>query len=229
MRSESSTPPGSRSTVAPSSRARPAISVVLPAPSRPSTVISIALECDNAGRAAPSTRRRHGDRAPTAPSRDAHARAVASVRAPPRISGRARARRPSPRPRGARRRARGPARARLPAARARGRGKREAARAFAGELLARGAKDPDERATRAQHGSPSRPDVGHAERRARDAAARRRRGGRRGRRAHAVRGRAPRLRARARGHDERRGRQRAAQDARGAAGLRRPAAAHRPA
>ena len=40
IRSDSSTPPGSRSTVAPSSRARPAISVVLPAPSRPSTVIS---------------------------------------------------------------------------------------------------------------------------------------------------------------------------------------------
>ena len=39
----------------------------------------------------------------------------------------------------------------------------------------------------------------------------------------------PRVRARARRHDERRGRQRAAQDARGAGGLRRPAAADRPA
>ena len=49
---------------------------------------------------------------------------------------------------------------------------------------------------------------------------RRRRARRRRRRPHAVRGRLPRVRHRARRHDERPGRQRAAQDARGAARLR---------
>ena len=54
------------------------------------------------------------------------------------------------------------------------------------------------RARASQHGRPSRPDLGRAERRARDAAARRRRGGRLRRRPHAVRGAAPGLRPRAR-------------------------------
>ena len=144
-----------------------------------------------------------------------------------------RARRPrtaSPRRRGARRRAgaRPRARARLPAARPGGTGKRAAARAFAAELLSRGARDPANARARVEHGS--HPDLtwvapsGAHEMLRRDvdeavvaAAA-----------AHAVRGALARVRARARGHDERRDGQLAAQDARGAAALRRAAAAHRP-
>ena len=44
--SESLTPPGSRSTVASSCSVRPEMSVVLPAPSRPSTVMSTPMKCD---------------------------------------------------------------------------------------------------------------------------------------------------------------------------------------
>ena len=136
---------------------------------------------------------------------------------------------PSPRPRRPRRRAQGqPAHAYLlhgPA----GAGKREVAREFAGELLARGAKDPENVKTRAEHGS--HPDLtwvtpsGAHEMLRRDvdeavvAAA-----------AHTpFEATAPDLRARARGRDERRGRQRAAQDARGAALLRRADPADGPA
>ena len=93
---------------------------------------------------------------------------------------------------------------------------------------AEGAPDPDNARARVRARRAPRPDLGRAQRRARDAARRRRRGGRRRRLAHAVRGAPARLRHRARRHDERRGRQHAAQDARGAAVLRRPAAAHRP-
>ncbi len=117
MRSANATPPGSRSTVAPSARASPAISVVFPAPSRPSTVISIGPLTD---------RRWSGVLALDA---HPHARAVLGAA----LSGM-------------------PAHAYLlhgPA----GSGKREVARAFAGELLARGAKDPDNARVRAAHGA----------------------------------------------------------------------------
>ena len=140
-----------------------------------------------------------------------------------------RARTAPPRRRRARRRRGWAPVARVPAARA-GR-ERQAQRGARGRRRAARARSrgPGERA----HARPARrapgPDLGRAERRARDAAPRRRRGRRGGGRAHAVRGELPRLRARARRHDERRGGQRAAQDARGAGGLRRPAAADRPA
>ena len=99
-------------------------------------------------------------------------------------------------------------------------------RAFAGELLAKKREGPRQRPHQGQARRPSRPHVGDPVGRARDAQTRRRRVRRRRGRAHAVRGPAPDLRARARGHDERRGRQRAAEDARGAARLRRPDPAH---
>ena len=69
-----------------------------------------------------------------------------------------------------------------------GSGKREVARAFAGELLAKGAKDPDNVKVRAEHGS--HPDLTWVTPigRARDAPQGRRRDGRRRRLAHAVRG-----------------------------------------
>ena len=110
-----------------------------------------------------------------------------------------------------------------------GTGKRAAARAFAAELLSRGARDPGNARTRVEHGA--HPDLtwvapsGAHEMLRRDvdeavvSAA-----------AHTpFEARLPRVRARARGHHERRGRQLAAEDARGAAVLRRAAAAHRPA
>ena len=106
-----------------------------------------------------------------------------------------------------------------------GTGKRAAARDFAAALLARDDPESAPHARPARHAS--RPHVGRAERRARDAAARRAGVGGVRRLAHAVRVHPPRVRARARRHHERRGGQRAAQDARGAAALRRPAAADR--
>ena len=128
-----------------------------------------------------------------------------------------------------RRGARRPPGARLPAPRARGTGKREAARAFAAELLAEGAPIRTARARACSTAPiPTSPGSRRAARtrccgatstRPWSAAA-----------AHTpFEAPPPRVRARARRHDERRGGQRAAQDARGAAGLRRPAAAHRPA
>ena len=110
-----------------------------------------------------------------------------------------------------------------------GSGKKEAARAFAGELLARGAKDPENDADAGAARRAPRSDVGRTERRPRDARRDVDEAGRRRGRAHAVRGQAPDLRARARGRDERRGGERAAEDARGAAVLRRPDPAHGPA
>ena len=61
--------------------------------------------------------------------------------------------RPSPRESGPWRRAHGRAGPRLPAPRPRRLGERSAARAFAGELLARGAKDPQNVKTRVDHGA----------------------------------------------------------------------------
>ena len=106
-------------------------------------------------------------------------------------------------------------------------GKRTVARAFAAELLAEGAADPEACAARVAARRPPRPDLGAADRRARDAHRGRGRPGGRRRHAHAVRVHAARVRARARGHHERRGGQPAAQDARGAGALRAPDPAHR--
>src|SRR4051812_12755305 len=111
MRSDSSTPPGSRSTSssrprAASSRVRPATSVVLPAPSRPSTVMSRPVATP---RIIPVS------------VLEAHPHAAAVLGAALRTR---------------------PSHAYLfhgPA----GSGKREAARAFAAELLARDAPDPE--------------------------------------------------------------------------------------
>ena len=206
MRSDSSTPPGSRSTtgVAPAQRA----------PRAPATSVRLAgavepLDGDQASAPRTSARRYSARRAVTLAALEPHPHAAAVL--------------------GAALRRRGPSHAYLlhgPA----GTGKRAAARAFAAELLARGARaTPTNARARVQHGA--HPDLtwvapsGAHEMLRRDvdeavvAAA-----------AHTpFEAPLPRVRARARRHDERRGGQLAAQDARGAAGLRRAAAAHRPA
>ena len=108
-----------------------------------------------------------------------------------------------------------------------GAGKRAVARAFAAELLADGAADPDNARERVQHGV--HPDLTWVtpSGAAGDARRRHRRAGRRRRVAHAVRGAPPRVRHRARRDDERPGRQPDAQDARGAGVVRPPHPAHR--
>ncbi len=109
-----------------------------------------------------------------------------------------------------------------------GTGKRTAARAFAAELLAEGDADPDAVRHRVRARHPSRPDLGPADRRARDA-----RSTTSSEPVVAAATRTPfeakpaRVRARARGHDERRGRQPAAEDARGAGRVRPPDPADR--
>src|SRR3954451_20385735 len=121
MRSDSSTPPGSRSTSssrprAATSRVSSATSVGLPAPSRPSTVMSRPVATP---RIIPVS------------VLEAHPHAAAVLGAALRTR---------------------PSHAYLlhgPA----GSGKREAARAFAAELLARQAKDPENVRTRVQHGA----------------------------------------------------------------------------
>ena len=110
-----------------------------------------------------------------------------------------------------------------------GSGKRETARTFAAELLAKGAKDPENAKTRAQHGA--HPDLTWVTPSGAHEMLRtgRRRGRRLRRRAHAVRGAAPGVRARAGRRDERRDRELAPEDARGAGRVRRADPAHRPA
>src|SRR4051794_1056323 len=141
MRSDNATPPGSRSATAPSASARPAISVVLPAPSRPSTEINIASESDKPRWRAGARSRR--ERRVSRPQRE---KVDARKRPPGRGLGSETVLatlEPHPHAKavlGAALKGE-PAHAYLlhgPA----GSGKREAARAFAGELLARGARDP---------------------------------------------------------------------------------------
>ena len=97
-----------------------------------------------------------------------------------------------------------------------GTGKRTVARAFAAELLAEGADEPDAARLRVQHGSHPdltwvRPTGAHVMRVEDIDGPVVERG-----HAHPLRGPAPRVRARARGHHERRGGQPPAEDARGA-------------